>query len=236
MCQLTAWVVSKIPAKQRKINVTELVDTICSHAYESGIPTDALSTAIDVVTLEGHLDQGSKTTLIKNLYPASNVPNDVVFRVVGALGPSTGKPSAVTQALLVKWLILVYEVLADSSVLSKLYAVLFNLLDMISLRLVYPVHLRPGSRLSRLQRSVVSFAISHHSSEACETIQDPDAVSATSALHVSITNPCRLELCSSMAPQPALVGFLRVFKDYYPDVIVGNATAGRASYFFVRIH
>ena len=113
-----------------------LVDTVCSHAYERGIPADALSTLIDVVTLENHLDQGSRTTVIKNLYPDNRVPSDVVFRVVGALGPSKGKPSAATQGLLVKWLILVYEVLVDSSVLSKLYGVLFNLLDMISLRFV----------------------------------------------------------------------------------------------------
>lgn len=38
-----------------------------------------------------------------------------------------------------------------------------------------------------------------------------------------------------MDHEPAFVGFLRVFQDYYPDVIVGNATAGRASYFSVRV-
>jgi centromere protein I len=43
----------------------------------------------------------------------------------------------------------------------------------------------------------------------------------------------RLELCSNINHEPALVGLIRVFKDYYPDVIVGDATAGRASYFSV---
>lgn len=127
---------AEIPAKQRKTKLSGLVDTICSHAYEHGLSSDALSTTIDIITLPNHLDQGSLTTIIKNLYPTSKVSNDVVFRVVGSLGQGKGKPSAPTQTLLVKWLILVYEVLADSSILSSLYGVLFNMLDMISLRFV----------------------------------------------------------------------------------------------------
>jgi centromere protein I len=33
--------------------------------------------------------------------------------------------------------------------------------------------------------------------------------------------------------EPPLVGLMRVFKDYYPDVIVGEVTSGRASVFTV---
>lgn len=80
----------------------------------------------------------------------------------------------------------------------------------------------------------MSFAVSHHSSEACETIQDPDAVSVAILSTYIPLKSRRLEMCSTSAPEPAFVGFLRVFKDYYPDVIVGDATAGRASYFSVR--
>lgn len=39
-----------------------------------------------------------------------------------------------------------------------------------------------------------------------------------------------MELMRQAGNQPPLVGLLRVYKDYYPDVIVGN-TAGRASVF-----
>ena len=127
-------VASKTSARQRNIKISDRVDIVCGHAYERGIPADALNTLIELVTLNNHLDQGSKTTIIKNLFPSNGVSNDVVFRVVGALGPSKGKPPAATQTLLVKWLILVYEIFVDSTVLSKIYGVLFNLLDMISLR------------------------------------------------------------------------------------------------------
>ncbi len=34
---------------------------------------------------------------------------------------------------------------------------------------------------------------------------------------------------------PALTGLLRVYKDYYPEIIVGDATRGKASAFNVRV-
>jgi centromere protein I len=42
-----------------------------------------------------------------------------------------------------------------------------------------------------------------------------------------------LELSRRVGNEPALVGLIRVYKDYYPDVIVGDATSGRASVFTV---
>jgi centromere protein I len=42
-----------------------------------------------------------------------------------------------------------------------------------------------------------------------------------------------MELTRQGGNEPPLVGLMRVYKDYYPDVIVGEATAGRASVFTV---
>jgi centromere protein I len=82
------------------------------------------------------LDQTTVTTLIRNLYPARRVPRDVVVTVVGALGQGKGKPSPGTQDGLVKWLITVHEIIEEPHVLSRLYGVLFGMLDMISIRCV----------------------------------------------------------------------------------------------------
>ena len=82
------------------------------------------------------LDQTTITTLIKNLYPAQRIPGDVVIAVVGALGQGEGKPSPGTQDSLVKWLMTVHEIIEDPNVLSRLYGVLFGMLDMISIRCV----------------------------------------------------------------------------------------------------
>ena len=80
------------------------------------------------------LDQSSATTLLRNLYPQGKVANDAVLLAVGALGPGQARPPAATQAGLVRWLGAVQGVMAEPEFLVRVYGVLFNLLDMVSLR------------------------------------------------------------------------------------------------------
>jgi len=42
-----------------------------------------------------------------------------------------------------------------------------------------------------------------------------------------------MELTRQAGNEPPLVGLMRVYKDYYPDVIVGDTLRGRASVFTV---
>lgn len=182
--------------------MSDLVKRIVPDAYEYGIPPGILERIIDAITKPNHLDQASVTSLIKNLYPTEKVSPNVVTKIICSLGPSKSKPPAATQALLLRWLILVYEVLEDPSHLSKLYAVLFNYLDMISLR-------RPLCHILSLitrRKHVKSFRI--------QTL---------------------MELLRNVGEDDReLQGLLRVFKSYYPDIIVGEnlATTRRAAYFF----
>ncbi|KAL1633601.1 hypothetical protein SLS56_002749 [Neofusicoccum ribis] len=164
---------STVPAKQRREKASSVVDAVCSHAYQHGLSRDLLESVVQIVTRRNTLDQTSLTNLVKNLYPADRVSSDLVVTIIGALGQGQTKPSAATQAALLKWIIAVIDVLDDATVLSKLYGVLFNLLDTMSLR---------------------------------------------------------LELVRASGQDPALVGLLRVYKDYYPEIIVGNAASGRTSF------
>jgi len=125
---------SKISSRDRGTQVALYVDEISEHAFNFGLRNEELRRVVDLVTVRTTLDQSSVTTLIKNLYPAESVPNDVVINVVGALGQTKHKPTASSQAALVRWLNLVQEVLHDPNILNQLYGVLFDLLDMISLR------------------------------------------------------------------------------------------------------
>ncbi|OJD31534.1 mis6 domain-containing protein [Diplodia corticola] len=188
---------STIPAKQRNEKVNPVVDAVCSHAYQHGLSRDHLQSIVQLVTRRNHLDQTSSTSLIKNLYPAARVPSDIVIAIVGALGHAQSKPSAATQAALLKWVIAVIDALEDATVLSKLYGVLFNLLDTMSLRtplchLLSLVTRRKHVRPFRIQQL--------------------------------------LEMVRTSGQDPALVGLLRVYKDYYPEIIVGNAASGRTSF------
>jgi centromere protein I len=115
--------------------VSLTVNEICEHIYQFGLQNEELARIIDLITTKTELDQSSITTTIKNLYPAERVPTEIVIAVVGALGQGgKKKPSASTQAALVKWLGAIHDVLEDPRILMKFYAILFNLLDMITIR------------------------------------------------------------------------------------------------------
>ncbi|KAF2826193.1 Mis6-domain-containing protein [Ophiobolus disseminans] len=188
---------SQTPAKQRTVKVSGVVDVICRHALEDGLAEDALRDVVHLASVKTYLDQTSVTTLIKNLYPAQRVPADVVITVVGALGQGKGKPSPGTQDGLVKWLTTVHEIIENPNVLSRLYGVLFSMLDMISIRTSL-CHLL--SLITR-RKHVKPFRIQQI-----------------------------LELSRGLGNEPALQGLLRVFKDYYPDIILGSTSTSRKSF------
>ncbi|KAI9934052.1 hypothetical protein MW887_005125 [Aspergillus wentii] len=192
--------VAYVPPKQRYTDAGQLAKTIASDAYESGISRDVLERLLKILTTENNLDQGTMTTLIKNLYPLERISSKVVTQVVCCLGPSKNKPSAATQTLLLRWLILVYDFLEDRSYLSKLYAVLFNCLDMLSLR----------KSLCHLLSLI------------------------TRRKHVK---PFRIQalmemLASASGEEKELTSLLKVFKNYYPDIVLGDLGMRRTGLFF----
>jgi centromere protein I len=133
---LTADLASRIPAKQRVAKVSGVVDAVCRYAFEDGLDTECLRCVVRLVSRKTELDQTSVTNLIKNLFPAQRVPSDILVTLVGALGQGQGKPSPGTQHGLVQWLVTVHGIFEDPNLLSRLYNVLFGMLDMISIRCV----------------------------------------------------------------------------------------------------
>ncbi|KAI1517351.1 mis6 domain-containing protein [Pyrenophora tritici-repentis] len=188
---------SRTTAKQRTIKVSSIVHVICRYALEQGLDQDALREVVQLASVKTLLDQTTITTLVKNLYPSQRIPSDVVITVVGALGQGKGKPSSGTQDSLVKWLITVHEIIEDPNVLSRLYGVLFGMLDMISIRTSL-CHLL--SLITR-RKHVKPFRIQQ-----------------------------LLELSRGLSNEPALQGLLRVYKDYYPDIILGSTSTSRKSF------
>jgi centromere protein I len=132
--KLTLVIAAKVPAKQRVIKISGRVDKVCSKAYEEGLPNASLDRLIDILTLPNELDQACINNLIRNIYPAGKVPDSIVIKVVASLGHGRAKPSYNAQAALLKWLVMVYDVLENPKTLSQLYGILFNLLDTIAIR------------------------------------------------------------------------------------------------------
>lgn len=195
-------IVANVPPKQRYTDAGQLAKTIASDAYESGIPQVALGRLLKVLTTKNNLDQSTLTALVKNLYPQERVASKHVTQVVCCLGPSKSKPSPATQALLVRWLILAYDILEDRTHPGKLYAVLFNHLDMISLR-------KPLCHLLSL---------------------------ITRRKHVK---PFRIQALMELiriagGDEKELVSLLRIFKNYYPEIIIGDVHGSRRAALFFK--
>lgn len=82
-------------------------------------------------------------------------------------------------------------------------------------------------------------AVLDHSQEACETLQNTTTVRNAASLRrrrsakAQADPPLRLELSRGPGNEPALQGLLRVYKDYYPDIILGSASISRKSFALV---
>ncbi|PMD65163.1 Mis6-domain-containing protein [Hyaloscypha bicolor E] len=189
---------AKTPAKLRVSKISHLVDKVGHKAYEEGLTNASLSRLVDIVTLPNELDQASLGGLVRNLYPASKVPDAIVIKIAGGLGHGRSKPSYSVQGALLKWLVMVYDVLENKRILSQLYSILFNHLDTVAIR-----------------------------SQLCHVLS-----LVTRRKHV---RPFRIQMLMELTRQagnePPLVGLMRVYKDFFPDIIVGDVTSGRASVF-----
>lgn len=116
------------------MSIKPTVADLASALYEAGALPDELTRLIHLITRPNHLDQATRGVTVRNLYPAAKVPKETLLDVLGCLGHGELKPSLAIQALLLRWLIMVYNVLEEPGVLSQAYAVLFNLLDTAALR------------------------------------------------------------------------------------------------------
>ncbi|KAI0998972.1 hypothetical protein K3495_g9228 [Podosphaera aphanis] len=126
-------IITQKPDKQQAVRVSRVVEKVTTISYE-GLSENALDKIIDLITLPNGLDQSKKGALIRNLYPNGKVPNNIVFKVVCGLGHGQLKPSYTMQSMLLKWLIMIFDIIEDKNALSQVYSVLFNLLDTASLR------------------------------------------------------------------------------------------------------
>ena len=122
---------------------------------------ETLDEIVDVITSPSELDQASIVSMIKSLYPSSQVSVESTLKVVGALGHGQSRASFTTQAWLLKWLIMVYDCLEDPKVLSQAYSFLFNLLGTIAIRYVGPFEIK--HRLINLQAASMSPTVFDHS-------------------------------------------------------------------------
>ena len=69
---------------------------------------------------------------------------------------------------------------------------------------------------------------SRSASKCCTCLSNRFAIQAYTASN-------SLELSRNFGSEPALIGLLKVYKEYYPDVIVSQSAAGKSLLFEVNI-
>ncbi|RUS18846.1 hypothetical protein BC937DRAFT_88271 [Endogone sp. FLAS-F59071] len=106
--------------KGNKTRVTNSIKAITELVTENGLDDDCIEKILDLL-LKGGLDEINCKKLVKLLLPRKRVQEVHVVLILGNL--FTAKKSV--AALLLKWVILIYDILESTEKLRKLYGVIF---------------------------------------------------------------------------------------------------------------
>ncbi|EWC44573.1 hypothetical protein DRE_06654 [Drechslerella stenobrocha 248] len=118
-----------------RARVEQLVEQISSYANTNGIPNAQLQALLRIlIASKSNLDGPKTRVLVKSLVPRERIAAATVLLLIGSLGEGERKAVYATQALLLRWLVMVYDFLGDYAIVHQLYGVLFNLLHTANLR------------------------------------------------------------------------------------------------------
>ncbi|KAK6529581.1 hypothetical protein TWF281_008752 [Arthrobotrys megalospora] len=113
----------------------QLVEQLSSYANTNGLTHGYLETLLRILTLpKTSIDAPRTRALVKSLVPLERVKPSTVIHLISSLGEGEQKAEYATQALLLKWLVMVYDFLDSYAVLHQLYGIVFNFLYTANLR------------------------------------------------------------------------------------------------------
>ncbi|ROV87495.1 hypothetical protein VMCG_10501 [Cytospora schulzeri] len=189
---------SKVPAKKRVVDLKPKVAELTSVAYNQGVLPEELIQLIDLVIAPSHLDQASLNSIIRNLYPVGKVSEDAILNIVGSLGLGELRPSLTLQSSLLQWILQVYHVL-DTKAQAVLSRAYSVLFNLLDISSTRPQLFHILAIITRRKH------VQHY----------------------------RIQALLNLARQTGgndrhLQGLLRVYRNYYPEIIVGNTGKGNA--------
>ncbi|CAG8686538.1 10586_t:CDS:10, partial [Cetraspora pellucida] len=118
--------------KDRKNTIKDQTDELETLIQWYGLEDTQIVELLEVI-LKGKLDDSDVRKLIKFLVPRKKVSEISVIKIFGNLGNKNMKHSI--QALLLRWVVLVYGFIRDHSKLYRLYGVIFHYLEYATLRM-----------------------------------------------------------------------------------------------------
>ncbi|KAF9418955.1 hypothetical protein BGZ94_009550 [Podila epigama] len=117
--------------KGGKATVVRAVATMEHSVQTFGLAPEQVVSLLEVI-LASKIDDATARKLVKLLLPRQRVPEDCAIRILGCLGKHI---SFSIQALLLRWIILVYDLFDGRSRFQRLYGVVFHYLSYETLRL-----------------------------------------------------------------------------------------------------
>lgn len=189
---------SNVPAKKRVVDVKPKVAELTSVAYNQGVLPEELIQLIDLVIAPSHLDQASLNSIIRNLYPVGKVSEDVILNIVGSLGLGELRPPLTLQSSLLHWVMQVYHIL-DTKAQAVLSRAYSVLFNLLDVSATRPQLFHILAIITRRKH------VQHY----------------------------RIQALLNLSRQTGgndrhLQGLLRVYRNYYPEIIVGNTGKGSA--------
>ncbi|ORZ09055.1 Mis6-domain-containing protein [Lobosporangium transversale] len=113
-----------------KPTVLRTLNTLSSIAHSFGLSPEQLSQLLDIILI-GKIDDTTTRKLIRLLLPRQHVPEMCAIKVMGCLGRRLAFSN---QAALLRWMIVVYNVIDSRTKLQRLYGVAFHYLSYETLR------------------------------------------------------------------------------------------------------
>ncbi|KAF9357305.1 hypothetical protein BGX26_003955 [Mortierella sp. AD094] len=113
-----------------KPTITRALSALNPVVQSFGLSPEQLTQLLDIV-LAGKIDDATTKKLIKLMLPRQQVPEVCAIKILGCLGRQL---SFVCQAALLKWMIVVYDILESRTKLHQLYGVAFHYLSYETLR------------------------------------------------------------------------------------------------------
>ncbi|GBC41075.2 uncharacterized protein OCT59_001845 [Rhizophagus irregularis] len=125
------YIAQNASVKDVKKNVKNQIVELVKLVSENGLEVSQLAAVLNILFV-GKLECVDIKRLVKILLPRANVPNFLIIKVLSNLG-NKGLNYNV-QALLLRWIIIVYNVIEDHSQLIKFYGVIFHYMEYDTLR------------------------------------------------------------------------------------------------------
>ncbi|KAF1810987.1 Mis6-domain-containing protein [Eremomyces bilateralis CBS 781.70] len=129
----------KLTSRSRTLKSEPYAESLAAQALSSGLTLPQLTRLIPLLLIPqpNCLPHSTINILFTNLFPLSPLPTSLILPALSALGPSPTKPPLPTQISILLWLLnltAVPSAFEEPRILSRVYGLLFSLLDVGALR------------------------------------------------------------------------------------------------------